>query len=96
MWIYKGKELGLEGIIGVPAEDLSDEDFAKYIAKQNAQFPDQMGSLERSGLYEHVPETSAKAEVERPSTRRSSSQPEQTTESEAPVQQEADSNEEAK
>lgn len=53
MWIYKGAELDLEGIVGVPATDLTDEEFMVYSAKVDAQFRDQPGSLGRCGLWEH-------------------------------------------
>lgn len=53
MWKYVG--VNVEGIIGVPATDLTDEEFAKYNAKVNAQHSsDQRGALANSGLYEHV------------------------------------------
>ena len=54
MWIYKGEELGVEGIIGVPNRDMTDEEFVEASGKINLQFPDQLGALERSGLWEHV------------------------------------------
>lgn len=52
MWKYKGEELGLEGIIGVPATDLTDEEFAEYSGKHAFQFGDPKG-LEKSGLWVH-------------------------------------------
>jgi len=68
MWVYKGNELGVEGIIGVPNRDMTDEEFAEASAKINGQFPDQLGSLERSGLWERVTDriygTQQKAEAE--------------------------------
>lgn len=53
MWKWVG--VNVEGIVGVPATDLSDEEFAKYSAKVNAQHTsDQRGALANSGLYEYV------------------------------------------
>lgn len=53
MWKWVG--VGVEGIIGVPATDLTDEEFVKYNARVNAQHSaDQRGALINSGLYEHV------------------------------------------
>lgn len=52
MWKYIDQ--GGSSIPGVPAEDLSDEDFAAYAksyAEINGFEPD---ALEKSGLYEHV------------------------------------------
>lgn len=51
MWKYRGDELGLEGITGIPARDMTDEEFAEAEAKQAAKFRDQPGSLARSGLW---------------------------------------------
>lgn len=53
--MYKYVGVGVEGIVGVPATDLTDEEFAIYNAKVNAQHTtDQRGALLNSGLYEYV------------------------------------------
>lgn len=54
MWKYKGVELGVEGITGIPANDMTDEEFAEAEGKLARQFPDQLGALSRSGLWEHI------------------------------------------
>lgn len=53
MWKYKGEELGLEGITGIPSRDMTDEEFAEAEAKQAFKFRDQPGSLAKSGLWVH-------------------------------------------
>lgn len=55
MWKYRGTELGLEGIIGVPNTDMTDEEFSKANAKilrNNPGAP--FDTLEKSGLWEHM------------------------------------------
>jgi len=54
MWKYVG--VNVDGITGVPTRDLTDEEFTEYSGKLNRQFPDQLGSLAKSGLYEYVEE----------------------------------------
>lgn len=58
MWIWKGE--GQEGIIGVPARDLTDEEFNAYSGMIDARHPDQRGSLRTCGLYEQVIENVSK------------------------------------
>lgn len=53
MWIFKGAEKGLEGVTGVPANDLTDEEFEGYNDMVNRQFTEQ-DALKNNGLYEHV------------------------------------------
>ena len=53
MWKYKGDELGLEGIVGVPNRDMTDEEFAEANAKLAMQFGE-VGVLKGCGLWEHI------------------------------------------
>lgn len=57
MWKYIGQ--GVDGLTGVPARDLTDEEFIMYSSKINGQFPTQVGALAACGLYEQVVETKA-------------------------------------
>lgn len=61
MWKYMGESLGLEGITGIPARDMTDEEFAEAEAKLALKFPTQLGALSRSGLW-------VKEEEEKPRT----------------------------
>lgn len=56
-WIYKGDELGMEGIAGVPTRDMTDEEFEAICAEYDLSFPDQPGSLKHSPLYQHTGRT---------------------------------------
>lgn len=62
MWKYKGEELGLEGITGIPARDMTDEEFGEAEAKQAIKFRDQPGSLAKSGLWVHEEDEKPKAQ----------------------------------
>lgn len=68
MWKYKGEELGLEGITGIPARDMDDEEFAQMEGKLAAQFPTQLGALARSGLWVKEEEEKPKATLRAVST----------------------------
>lgn len=61
MWKYKGEAMGVEGIIGVPNRDMDDDEFVEASAKMDLQFPDQKGSLEKCGLWEHVRDTATRS-----------------------------------
>lgn len=54
MWKYIGQ--GTSGITGVPAQDLTDEEFIQYDGKLTLQFPTQPHALKTCGLYEYVDE----------------------------------------
>ncbi len=53
MWIWVGENKGKAPLSGVPGRDLTDEEFDHYRGKVDAENPDDLGGLERSGLYEH-------------------------------------------
>lgn len=53
MWRYtgNGEHIGA----GVPARDMSDEEFEAVEEAYGEQFPDQQGALRTCGLYRHDP-----------------------------------------
>lgn len=62
MWRYtgSGEHIGA----GVPARDMTDEEFEAVEAAYDAQFPGQEGALRTCGLYAHdAPETTKDAPV---------------------------------
>ncbi len=54
MWIWVGEQKGKAPITGVPGRNLTDAEFDHYRGKVDAENPDDLGGLERSGLYEHA------------------------------------------
>ena len=48
MWIYKGNELGSEGITGIPNRDMTDEEFREAAGKLGIHYR----QLAETGLWE--------------------------------------------
>lgn len=84
MWIYKGAEMGLEGIVGVPNRDMTDEEFIEASAKIAFQFGDPK-ALANCGLWIHEDDTPPSTHISRV---RASSSPQIEEEKETPKEEE--------